>query len=391
MAIRDFLFFLFTGILWAMIIVIISKILFKISKSGIRARCIFKSVLFASVLLVQPLYFSIILYVICIILIWKPFRLEIRLISMIFFAIVLLVVTPDYFLGLIYDSGHWKLTEGEIDFSRYDLFKNNSTIEHIRNSPILHTPRFDAERSLSVLYSVLGYVVYTSEEEYEQIKPEIQLKAAFENLIDNSVDVAFLTSVSDEQIAFAESLDLNLKINVILQEPIVFFVNIDNPVTELSSDDIKRIYAGEIKNWWRFGGGLTHIRAYQPYHHSSKQVWLNGFMGENRIIEPVRTPHIMPVIWHVSLYTNYRGALGFAYQWNVYDGINRGVIKLLSIDGIEPNHENFANGTYPFMQNIYAVSITREPENEDDRFRKEIRNTSSSGSQLRVRFLLEKR
>jgi len=290
---------------------------------------------------------------------------------MIFFAIVLLVVTPDYFLGLIYDSGHWKLTEGEIDFSRYDLFKNNSTIEHIRNSPILHTPRFDAERSLSVLYSVLGYVVYTSEEEYEQIKPEIQLKAAFENLIDNSVDVAFLTSVSDEQIAFAESLDLNLKINVILQEPIVFFVNIDNPVTELSSDDIKRIYAGEIKNWWRFGGGLTHIRAYQPYHHSSKQVWLNGFMGENRIIEPVRTPHIMPVIWHVSLYTNYRGALGFAYQWNVYDGINRGVIKLLSIDGIEPNHENFANGTYPFMQNIYAVSITREPENEDDRFRKE--------------------
>jgi len=42
------------------------------------------------------------------------------------------------------------------------------------------------------------------------------------------------------------------------------------------------------------------------------------------------------------------------------------VIIFLSIDGVEPTADNIANGTYPFTNDFYAITVVREPETEED-------------------------
>ena len=42
-------------------------------------------------------------------------------------------------------------------------------------------------------------------------------------------------------------------------------------------------------------------------------------------------------------------------------------LKLLSIDGIEPNDETIANGTYPLSNNTYVVLRKDTPENSPAR------------------------
>ena len=40
--------------------------------------------------------------------------------------------------------------------------------------------------------------------------------------------------------------------------------------------------------------------------------------------------------------------------------VNNKEIKLLSIDDVEPNHENIRSGKYPFAKEFYAVTRSNE-------------------------------
>lgn len=58
----------------------------------------------------------------------------------------------------------------------------------------------------------------------------------------------------------------------------MFFVNARNPVDELSIDQIKRIYSGEITNWQEAGGEDEAIRAFQRPKDSGSQTALENLM-----------------------------------------------------------------------------------------------------------------
>ena len=55
-------------------------------------------------------------------------------------------------------------------------------------------------------------------------------------------------------------------------------------------------------------------------------------------------------------YTTLNGSpIGFSFRYYVTGMLAEGGVKMLAIDGVEPDIANIANGTYPVTSGIYAI------------------------------------
>jgi phosphate transport system substrate-binding protein len=161
----------------------------------------------------------------------------------------------------------------------------------------------------------------------------------------------------------------------IAKDALVFFVNSKNPVTNLSQDDIRAIYSGQIKNWQSLGGKRQKIKVYQP--GGEPEEWFKSFMGNSPSIEPIGTFNLhfsLSLSFDVSEYENYKNAIGYSSRFFVEklkDKPNFNGLRMLSIDGIAPTPENIASGLYPLADEIYAATISNRisrDENEKTRY-----------------------
>jgi len=86
---------------------------------------------------------------------------------------------------------------------------------------------------------------------------------AYDLLINDDVDILFVAKPSEQQIRDAKEAGVELDMYPIGREAFVFFVNSENPVDNLTVDEIRGIYGGDIKNWKELGGDYKRIRAFQ--------------------------------------------------------------------------------------------------------------------------------
>lgn len=74
-------------------------------------------------------------------------------------------------------------------------------------------------------------------------------------LINNTVDLANASrKIKDEEIAEAQSKGVNPLEHIIARDAIAVVVNMENPVNELTLQQISDIYSGKITNWSEVGG-----------------------------------------------------------------------------------------------------------------------------------------
>ena len=139
----------------------------------------------------------------------------------------------------------------------------------------------------------------------------------------------------------------------------MFFVHKDNPVDNLTTEQIKGIYSGEITNWKQVGGKNEEIAAFQRNEGSGSQSMLQRFMGDTPIMEaPTEMVNTMMsgIIEQVSSYRSKSNSIGFSFRYYVEGIIQNPDIKVLSVDGVAPTAENIRNGSYPIVTPMYAVT-----------------------------------
>ena len=140
----------------------------------------------------------------------------------------------------------------------------------------------------------------------------------------------------------------------------VFFVNANNPVDNLTTDQIKGIYSGEITNWKEVGAPFdTKIIPFQRNEGSGSQTTLQKLMGDTPIMPPLKEDRLGgmgDIINDTANYRNYNAALGFSFRYYSTEMIRNNQIKLLSVDGVAPTVENIRNGSYPHVATVYMVT-----------------------------------
>ena len=173
----------------------------------------------------------------------------------------------------------------------------------------------------------------------------------FDALVYGSVDLFFTAHPSTEQMQSAEDKGVELEIMPIGLEAFVFFLNKDNPVDGLTTEQIRSIYRGEITNWKDVGGASRMINPLTRVEGSGSQTMMDKFMDGNMLTS--RQP--------LSI---FGGAIGYSFRYYLSGMVADDNVKMLAVNGIYPNAENIRNGSYPISANFYAV-YRKDNQNEN--------------------------
>ena len=194
----------------------------------------------------------------------------------------------------------------------------------------------------------------------------------YTGLINGNTDLILSKYPSEEQRNLVKENNIEIEIVPIVKEAFVFFVNKENPIENLTLDQIKNIYSGNIINWKDIGGEDCGIIAYQkPEDSYSQSGMIELVMKNTKMMKPTTktiSQNTIDIIDVIPEYNNEKNAIGYAYYYYATTMYTQNTIKLLSIDGIKPTYENIQTGLYNLQTQYYA--IIRKDENENSNVRK---------------------
>ena len=164
----------------------------------------------------------------------------------------------------------------------------------------------------------------------------------FDALADGKVDMFFTAHPSEEQLKSAEEKGADLEILPIGREAFVFFVNKDNPVDGLTTQQIRSIYRGEITDWKEVGGASKKINPLTRVKGSGSQTMMEKFMEGEMLAS--RDPLAI-----------FGGSVGYSFRYYLSGMVADGNVKMLAVDGVYPDADNIRNGSYPISTDFYVV------------------------------------
>ena len=191
---------------------------------------------------------------------------------------------------------------------------------------------------------------------------------AYTNLIEGKTDVIIASrDISRNEKVTAESLGVELETAPLAIDALVFIVNPKNPVKNLTADQVRKIYTGEITNWKEVGGVDHAITPYIRDADSGSQEKMETLvMNGLTMIDGTYMPEIIGSQM-ISPYAQIEyDEYGIGYTPFFYcTAMVRDLMKvnMLSIDGVPPSKESLRGNRYPFVSSIYAA--VRKSENHE--------------------------
>ncbi len=227
-------------------------------------------------------------------------------------------------------------------------------------------PRVDGATAAYPVYASAVQALYKGLDEHT-VFPYIaqsRTSAAYRALIANRADLIFVAQPSILQKQMAAENNLKLRLIPVAKEAFVFIVDKDNPVTNLSVEQLRAIYSGEIDNWRKVGGPWRKIIPWQrPEGSGSQTVMLDKVMKGIKMRPPLKTEvagGMGGIARRVADYQHSPGSLGYSFRFYVSQMDRQERLRLLSVNGIAPTPENIRNGSYPFTVELYMVTV-RQP------------------------------
>ena len=296
-------------------------------------------------------------------LIWFNNRKKLLKIWAVVASVFVVAVGIDAGINL-YDKSITVNTTPNIAVHEYLPFDENSKIVTLPKEASIklteNLPVVDGAAAVFPVYSAFVNAVYPETTElWDGVLEYNNTVGGYAELGLKNTDIFFGAYPSEEQIAEAKSHGTEFVYTPIGYDAFVFFVHKDNPIDNLTTEQVQGIYSGEITNWSQVGGKDEKIAAYQRNEGSGSQSMLIRFMDGKEIMEaPTEMVDdlMVGIVERVSDYRSKPGSIGFSFRYYLEGIIKNPDIKLLSIDGIAPTVENIKNGSYPITASLYAVT-----------------------------------
>ncbi len=239
-----------------------------------------------------------------------------------------------------------------VDVGSYIPFVEGSDLPRIDSSLKLtdNLPVLDGAAALLPVYAAFANAVYpegscTFDGESYSADSAMQFRntlKAYKAVVDGDADIVFCAAPSAAQLDYAAQNGVELTLTPIGREAFVFLVNENNPVSSLSTEQIRGIYRGEYHNWRELGGADRLIDPLERIEGSGSQSALVSFLGS----EPTGKHPL-----------SFMGAsIGFSFRYYTLGILQNSGVKLLSVNGVAPTEDNIRSGTYPITVQFYAVT-----------------------------------
>lgn len=171
--------------------------------------------------------------------------------------------------------------------------------------------------------------------------------AGIEAVTNGTADIA----TSSRQLT-AEESEHELVATVVAHDGIAVIVSPENPVTELTSEQLRDIYAGKITNWSEVGGPDLEIQVVNRDEASgTREAFRSIVMGDT---EFDRSAAVLPGTGQVrDVVSRTPGAIGYISIGFVDSDYASTTVRSLAIDGVEATEDNVETGIYPISRDLY--------------------------------------
>lgn len=148
----------------------------------------------------------------------------------------------------------------------------------------------------------------------------------------------------------------DLQAHTIAWDGVAMIVNSANKIPELSSEQIRAIYRGEISNWKEVGGNDQDIVVVNKAQgRSTLELFLEHF--ELKAEEIKADTIIGDNQQGIKLISQNPSAIGYVSIGAAeFEAKNTGLLRHLPLDGVASTTENVKNGTYPLRRPLNLVT-----------------------------------
>ena len=183
--------------------------------------------------------------------------------------------------------------------------------------------------------------------------------------------------ITQEEQELAQEKGVELLSRPVAKDALTFIVHADNPVQNLTLEQIRKIYTGEITNWKEVGGNDALIIPYVRNADSGTQTnmetmvmkglsmpdrehnsGLLGYYNDANLYRMVDVHQYDVICYAPYYYYRYIVKNEEVKEWNEMsargDILPSTKIKALSLEGVSPSRETIASGEYPVVTDVIA-------------------------------------
>ena len=214
--------------------------------------------------------------------------------------------------------------------------------------------------NLPLMAAVMASSTGISYEEATLLCTASKTTEAYYQLLWESADLLLVYEAPESFYEESDFSTSDFDITPIGRDALVFIGNENNPVNDLSQDQLRDIYTGKIDTWSRLDGSDHPITAFQRPHNSGSQTMFLKLLMKGT--QPMEAPgYLMPasmgdLIEVVSSYNNDGGAIGFSVFYYANYMYSQPGLKFFSVDGIHPTDATIADGSYPLLNEFYLIT-----------------------------------
>ena len=227
-------------------------------------------------------------------------------------------------------------------------------------------PRFDGSTANIPLISlVIQRLTGASAAEADNAVRVTTTPNAYRALIAGETDLLLVYEANATVQQEVTDSGVALESHPIGRDALVFFTNEANPVTSLTTEQLRDIYTGKTTNWKQVGGYDIEIVAYQRTEESGSQALMRKYvMGDRTMAKApseLITDDMGGIIEGVSDYANTGNALGYSVYYYLANMYAVEGIRMLGISDVMPSQETIASGDYPFVNDFFVIIRADEP------------------------------
>ena len=229
-------------------------------------------------------------------------------------------------------------------------------------------PQLDGSTAVMPLLAALyqGVFEISIEEAEAMVSVSGGTGAVWRNLFWDGADLLIVYEAPENIKEELEIEGIKIEMDPIGRDGLVFLVNKNNAVDDLSTKQLQDIYTDKISDWKDVGGNSGPISAFQRNEESGSQTLFLKLLMSG--IEPAEPPKelvmgsMSGLIEEVAAFDGSGGAIGYSVFYYADLMYANPDLKLLSVNGIAPSNDSIKNGEYPLVNDFYIVIRADEPE-----------------------------
>ena len=182
---------------------------------------------------------------------------------------------------------------------------------------------------------------------------------AYMELLSGNADLLIIGEANADILAEKETKGFEWLKTPFATDAFVFVVNENNPVDSITVEEARKIYTGEITNWAELGGNDTPIIPFQRNAEAGSQTLMEKHVMQGTPMMEAPEDYIVAsmggLMAAVKSYDNSAGAIGYSVYYYAEEMKAAQGLKLLKLEGVEPNPNTIRSEEYPIVNPKYVV------------------------------------